>query len=51
MQYNHFIEFSVSEMVDAYVYFTHIRDYEGCRLVAEAFDSNTRIDLNGFFND
>jgi len=51
MQYNHFLEFSVSEMVEAYTYFTCIRDYEGCRLVAEAFDSNTCIDFKGFFND
>lgn len=51
MQYNHFLEFSVSEMVDAYTYFAYIRDYEGCHLVADAFDSNTSIDLKGFFND
>ena len=46
--YNHFLEFSVSEMVDAYTYFTLIHDYEGCRLVGEAFDKNVSIDFQNF---
>jgi hypothetical protein len=48
MMYNHFLEFSVDEMVDAYTYFTLIRDYEGCRLVGEAFAQNTSIDFQNF---
>ena len=46
--YNHFLEFSVDEMVDAYTYFTYIHDYEGCRLVGEAFAHNTSIDFENF---
>ena len=48
MMYHHFLEFSVDEMVDAYTYFDHIRDYEGCRLVGEAFAQNTSIDFQNF---
>ena len=48
LMYNHFLEFSVDEMVDAYTYFDHIRDYEGCRLVGEAFAQNTSIDFQNF---
>lgn len=43
--YNHFLEFTVSELVEAYEYFTYIHDYEGCRLIADAFDANTSIDF------
>ena len=43
--YNHFLEFTLDEMVDAYTYFTYIHDYEGCRLVADAFDQTTLIDF------
>lgn len=46
--YNYFLEFTLSELVDAYVYFTHIHDYEGCMLVAEAFNENTVLDLRNF---
>ena len=35
-------------VVDAYTYFDHIRDYEGCRLVGEAFAQNTSIDFQNF---
>lgn len=48
LMYNHFLDFSVDEMVDAYTYFTLIRDYEGCRLVGEAFAQNTSIDFQNF---
>ena len=48
IMYNHFLEFSVDEMIDAYTYFNHIRDYEGCRLVGEAFAKNTSIDFQNF---
>jgi len=48
LMYNHFLEFSMDEMVDAYTYFTSIRDYEGCRLVGEAFAQNTSIDFQNF---
>ena len=46
--YNHFLEFSVDEMEDAYTYFTYVHDYEGCRLVGEAFDQNTNIEFLNF---
>ena len=46
--YNHFLEFSVDEMVDAYTYFTLIHDYEGGRLVGEAFAQNVSIDFQNF---
>jgi hypothetical protein len=48
LMYNHFLEFSVDEMVDAYTYFDHIHDYEGCRLVGAAFAQNTSIDFQNF---
>jgi hypothetical protein len=44
--YNHFLEFSLEEMEDAYVYFHHIRDYEGCQLVADAYDAHTSLIFN-----
>ena len=46
--YNHFLEFTLDEMVDAYTYFTYIHDYEGCRLVGEAFAHNNLIDFQNF---
>lgn len=46
--YNHFLEFTLDEMVDAYAYFTYIHDYEGCRLVADAFDQNVSLNLVNF---
>lgn len=45
---NHFKEFNLEEMVDAYAYFTEMQDYEGCRMVADAFDSKTSINLVNF---
>ena len=45
MTHNHFLEFSLSEMVEAYTYFTDIHDYEGCRLVGEAFDQTTSVEF------
>lgn len=44
--YNHFLEFSLEEMEDAYVYFDQIRDYEGCQLVADAYDAHTSLIFN-----
>lgn len=44
--YNHFMEFSLEEMEDAYVYFDQISDYEGCRLVADAYDAHTSLIFN-----
>ncbi len=46
--YNHFLEFTVSELVEAYTYFTIMHDYEGCRLVGEAFAENTNIEFINF---
>jgi hypothetical protein len=46
--YNYFLEFSEDELVDAYDYFDFIGDYEGCRLVAEAFCANSTLNLKGF---
>lgn len=46
--YNHFIEFSEEELLDAYDYFHLIHDYEGCRLVGDAFSHKVIIDLKGF---
>jgi hypothetical protein len=43
---NPFFEFSLSEMVEAYTYFTVMHDYEGCRLVGEAFDQTTSVEFN-----
>ena len=46
---NHFKEFNLEEMVDAYAYFTEMQDYEGCRMVADAFAESTSITLKNFF--
>jgi len=40
------MDFSLDEMVDAYVHFHHIHDYEGCQLVADAYDANTSLIFN-----
>lgn len=45
MNHNHFLEFSLEEMVDAYVYFNYIHDYEGCQLVADAFHQTTSVEF------
>ena len=42
---NPFFEFSLGEMVEAYTYFTDIHDYEGCRLVGEAFHQTTSVEF------
>jgi|TARA_R110000765_G_scaffold259012_1_gene359202 hypothetical protein len=47
--YNHFLEFSQDEIIDAYGYFDSIKDYEGCRLVAEAFCTNMSFNFEYFF--
>ena len=41
--YNHFLEFSLDELVEAYAYFTDMRDNGGCQLVADAFDQKTSL--------
>lgn len=46
---NHFKEFNLEEMVDAYAYFTEMQDYEGCRMVADAFVESTSITFKNFF--
>jgi len=45
---NHFMGFTIPELIDAYAYFTHTRDYGGCALVAEAFSNKTNINLVNF---
>jgi hypothetical protein len=45
---NHFMEFTIPELIDAYAYFTDMRDYGGCALIAEAFASKTSINLVNF---
>ena len=44
--YNYFLEFSLEEMVDAYTYFHYTHDYEGCQLVADAYDAHTSLIFN-----
>lgn len=44
--YNYFLDFSLCEMEEAYEYFHIIGDYEGCRLVGEAYDENTSLIFN-----
>jgi len=46
--YNYFLEFSLDELIDAYAYFNDNRDYEGCRLVGDAFDQKTGIEFLNF---
>jgi len=46
--YNHYMDFSIPELIEAYEYFTHKQDYEGCALIADAFDSKTSINLVNF---
>lgn len=42
---NHFMEFTIPELIDAYAYFTFTSDYIGCRLVADAFIEKTSIEF------
>tara|TARA_R110000772_G_scaffold223243_2_gene333735 strand:+ start:167 stop:310 length:144 start_codon:yes stop_codon:yes gene_type:complete len=42
---NPFFEFSLSEMVEAYTYFTDIHDYEACSLIGEAFHQTTSVEF------
>jgi hypothetical protein len=42
------MDFSIPELIEAYAYFTHKQDYEGCALIAAAFDSKTSINLVNF---
>lgn len=48
MEYNHFFDCSLDELELAYEHFTHCHDYEGCRLVGDAFSHHVIIDLKGF---
>ena len=43
--YNHYMDFSIPEHIEAYEFFTHKQDYEGCAMIAAAFDSKTSINL------
>tara|TARA_R100001460_G_scaffold44418_1_gene81181 strand:- start:480 stop:632 length:153 start_codon:yes stop_codon:yes gene_type:complete len=45
---NHFMEFTIPELVDAYAYFTDNHDYMGCALIAEAFTNKTSFNLVNF---
>jgi hypothetical protein len=45
---NHFNEFSVDEIIDAYIHFSYSNDLEACKMVSDAFDSKTSINLVNF---
>ena len=45
---NHFKEFTIVELEDAYEYFSGIEDYGGCTLVSDAFANKVSFNLVNF---
>lgn len=45
---NHFMEFTIVELEDAYEYFSGIEDHGGCALVANAFANKVSFNLVNF---
>jgi len=45
---NHFMEFTILELEDAYEYFSGIEDNGGCALVADAFTNKVSFNLVNF---